>query len=627
VPNSIILSSRKEDLMNKQRNKEDVKMRNRQSIMYSIKRGSSLILVLCLFITTVLSSCVTTATTTQENATAVPTQEGETPAPAATSAEPTELPSNVTSLGRALPEDAAPRDQQVLHLLGVERKHLDVNVNLYDSAMESGAAFLWERLTMLDKNNELVPGAAESWELSEDGLTWTFHLREDGMWSDGSPVTAHDFEYAFKRGLNPENGGVWSWYYYDIKGVADYAEGVSDDWDLVGIKAIDDLTLAIETGDVILYLPLLMAFPTGAPVPEKMVEQYGMEWTTDPETCLTNSAWKLAEWTKGRRIVLELNPYYTGEYPAYLEQIIITLGAQENYFTSYQADEIDVMHANGDYQMVSPADLTVIEADTDLAEELYSSPELTTWYLFFKTTEPPFDSLEVRQAFSHAIDRETIVATTLKGVAVPAYTMLPPGMPGYNGDELKDVQNYDPTLARELLADAGYPDGEGFPDVELWLREPSTEVLATAEAIQAMLKENLGIEISIQSQEKKVYTDNLSKNEIPFSLISWAYDYIDPSDFLNLVWDSQSGRHDWENAEFDELVRAAKSERDVAERLDLYRQAEKILVEDVGAIFVWHPITYQMWKPYVLGVEPDNEGYLKILYYNTGMQSLYIAEH
>jgi ABC-type oligopeptide transport system substrate-binding subunit len=598
--------------------KEDGKMRTRQLIADSIKGGFSLTLIFCLFVTAILSACVTTA---------VPPQASETPAAAATSAGPTVLPPNVTSLGRLLPADAAPRDQQILHLLGVERKHLDVTVNLYDAAMESGAAFLWERLTMLDKNNELVPGVAESWELSDDGLTWTFHLRKDAKWSDGSPVTAHDFEYGLKRGLDPANGGVWSWYYYDIKGVPDFAEGRNSDPSSVGIRAIDDWTLEIETSDVILYLPLLMAFPTGAPVPQKMVEQYGMEWTTNPETCLTNSAWKLAEWSKGRRIVLDLNPYYSGEYPAYLEQIIITLGAQENYFPSYQAGEIDVMHASGDYQMLSPADLTVIEADPELSKELHPAPELTTWYLFFKTTEPPFDNLEVRQAFSHAIDRDTIVATTLKGVAIPAYTMLPPGMPGYNGDELKDIQNYDPARARELLADAGYPGGEGFPEIDLWLREPSTEVLATAEAIQAMLKENLGIQINIQPQEKKVYYDNLSQNEIPFSLISWAYDYIDPSDFLNLVWDSQSGRHDWENAEFDSLVRAAKSERDQTKRINLYQQAEKILVEDVGGVFVWHPITFQMWKPYVQGVEPDKEGYLKILYYNTGMQMLYIAEH
>jgi ABC-type transport system substrate-binding protein len=534
---------------------------------------------------------------------------------------------NATSLGRLLPPDAAPRDQQVMNLMAVERTHLDVNANLYDATMEAGGAFLWERLTMLDENNELIPGVAESWEQSDDGLTWTFHLREDAKWSDGSPLTAHDFEYGLIRGIDPTTGGVWSWYYYDIEGVADFAEGRSTDPGSVGIRAVDDWTLEIKTVEFIAYLPLLMAFPTGAPVPRGMVEQYGMEWTTNPETCLTNSAWKLSEWSKGRRIVLEMNPYYTGPYPAYLEEIIFTLGTQSNFFPAYQAGEIDAMHASGDWQMISPPDLRVIEADPELTDELHPSPELTTWYLFFRTTEAPFDSLKVRQAISHAIDRDTIMATTLRGVGQPAYTMLPPGMPGYQGDALRDIQNYDPALAQRLLEEAGYPGGQGFAPVDMWLREPSTEVLATAEAIQAMLSANLGIDVRIQPQEIGVYSDNLAKGEIPFSLISWAYDYIDPSDFLNLVWDSASGRHDWANAEFDRLVRAAKSERDPVERLALYRQAERILVEDVGGVFVWHPIVFQMWKPYVRGVRPDREGYLKILYYNTGMQMLYMAEH
>jgi len=531
----------------------------------------------------------------------------------------------VNSIGVVLPPDAAPPEEQVLRTMCIERRHLDVALDLYDASTSCGAAYLWERLTMLDENYNVVPGVAERWELTEDGLGWVFHLRE-AYWSDGSPVTAHDFEYALKRQLSPEAASSWAWFYYDIKNAKAYNEGKVGP-EALGVKALDDHTLLIETETFCPYLPMLMAFPSSAPVPKKMVEAHGDLWTTKPEWCLTNSTFKLEEWTKGKRIVITLNPYYKGIHKAYLEKIILYFGAPETHFPAYQAGEIDAVYCTSDATLITPADLEVIRKDPELSKEVYIFPYLGTWYIFFDTFHPPFDNLKVRQAISHSIDREAICEVALGGLGTPAYGMLPPGMPGYQGEALKDIQRYDPELARELMAEAGYPDGKGFPVMELWLRGPSTTTKAAAEMIAAMLKQNLGIEVKIRPVEKKLYSDALIRGEVDFSLISWLYDYVDPSDFLDVVWHSEKGRHEWKNDEFDRLIEAARMERDPERRLELYRQAERILVEDVGGVFLWHPMNAQMWQDYVRGLKTDRYGYTYCPYYNLGMQGLYIAKH
>ncbi len=531
------------------------------------------------------------------------------------------------SVGQELPPDAAPPHEQVLRIMGRERKHLDVTADQYNASMESGAAFLWERLVMLDENYQVVPGVADKWEPSADGKRWTFHLREDAQWSDGTPLRAQDFEYGLKRQLDPATGSTFGWFYYDVKGARGFNQGENTDPNSVGITAIDDHTLVVETEDVTPYLPMLMAFPSSSPAPKWIIEEYGSEWSINPDACLTNSTWRLLEYTKGRGMVIGLNPNYRGIHKAYLERIEVTFGTAENFFPAYQAEELDALHASGDVEMVSPADLLVIQRDPELSRELHTFPIFGTWYIFFKTSEPPFDNSIIWQAISHAIDRETLASTTLNDIAVPAYGMLPPGFPGFQGDALASLQIYDPDLAKQLMAQAGYPDGEGFPTVDMWLREPAPAEKATAEAIQNMLLENLGINVNIVSKEKQVYYSSLSENEIPMSLISWMADYIDPANFMNQVWHSETGRHDWSNEEFDHLTSEAAHEVDYNRRLQLYQQAERILVEDVGGVFVWHPLGFQMWKPYVRGIPRSKDGYEVILPYNLTMTTIYVAEH
>ena len=237
----------------------------------------------------------------------------------------------------------------------------------------------------------------------------------------------------------------------------------------------------------------------------------------------------------------------------------------------------------------------------------------TTIYLYFKTQEQPFGDLRVRQAFAHAIDRPTIVNVILKGMMIPAYTMLPLHFPGYVGDKYKDIQRYDPVLARKLLAQAGYPGGRGFPTQELWLpdAQSSSPVGQAAQAIQQMLKENLGITINIRNSEGGTYRTSMYNWEIPMSLAAFNYDFPDPQSMLGMIWRSQPrgyARHDWTNPAFDDLIDRAAGEMNPEKRMAMYDEAERILATDVGGIFLWHMKTYQLRKPWLKGFRIDKWG-------------------
>jgi ABC-type transport system substrate-binding protein len=552
--------------------------------------------------------------------TAVPTM-----APEATEEVPAEMaaatqPSPaVNKVGKVMPPDAAPLEQQVVRFLSEETKHLDISYNLYDAGRASH--ILWEPLVQNDENFEPVPAAADSWEVSEDGKTWIFHLRNNAVWSDcTTPVTAHDFEYAFQRGLHPDAANGFAWYYSDVEGVEEYNEGKLD-WEQVGFKALDDYTFAVTTKDVTPYLPKLMTYAAGSPVPRERVEQYGDQWTLSPDTILSSSAWKLVEWTRGKQIVLELNECYNGPNKPYFEKLIFKLGDESNVFTTFQAGEIDLTHH--DTPAISQADLEVIASDPQLQKSLHASPSFDVRYIFFTVSKPPFDDVKVRQAFAHAIDKELLTDTVLKGVGVTAWGMLPTTFTCYQGDALKPYQSYDPELARQLLAEAGYPNGEGFPEVEFWGRAPTSTDRAVMEAVQAMLKENLSVNVSIQAPERKVFMDAMSNREFPMGLVGWAYDYIDESDFLDVVWHSRTPRHDWVNEEFDQLTDMARPELDPAKRCELYREAERVLAEEAPAIFLWYPVANQLYNPRIKGWTPDRQGDIRIAFADLPWMGIY----
>lgn len=525
--------------------------------------------------------------------------------------------------GRELPADAAPLDQQVLTLPCQEGKYLDVAASFYEAGKSCGGVMMWERLVMLDENSNVVPGAADKWEQSADGLSWTFHLRDGVKWSDGSPLVAKDFEFALKRQLDPKTGSGFTWFYSDIKNANDVAEGkVSPDE--LGIKATDDKTLVIETNGMIPYMPQIMAYPSSGPVPQAMVEKYGDKWSIDPATCLTNGPWKLSEYSAGRQVVLDPNPNYVGLYQPYIEKLIFKPSSGTTDFPAYQADEVDALFADQDTTPITPTDYKMIIADPRLRRELYAYPYFATRYLFFDATVKPWDDVKVRQAIGHAIDRQTLIDVIYDGLGSPAYSMLPVGFPAYK--PLEETQKFDVDLAKKLLAEAGYPDGAGFPEVTLWFRNDEEAKTLTCTMIQSMLKENLGINVKLQPVEKQVFNTTFAEGGIDFGLHNWEFDYIDPSNFLN-VWNPELGRHkDWNNATYNELTNKAAGETDPAKRMKMYEDANQLLSEDAGGVFLYHWGHAQMWKAKVKGISKDTLGYMRVPYYYLGFQSLYIGQ-
>lgn len=531
----------------------------------------------------------------------------------------------VNSIGKELPADTAPPAQQVLRMMGRDSKYYDMSLSQYDSSWPQEMMF--EGLGRLTKDHNAVPGAADRWETT-DGKVWRFYLRKDAKWSDGTPVTAKDFEFAFLRRLDLKTGYDFAWFYMDIKNAKGFNSGKITDPKEVGVRALDDYTLEMELEGPTPYWPLIVSFRTSGPVPKHIVEKVGNDWSTNPATLISNGPYKIDKWEKGRRFELVLDPLYNGPHKGYLERFTKTFGEWDNYFPAYEAGENESII---DIAALSPGNLARVENDPVMSKELHKYTDFLTWYIFFQTKKPPFDNLKVRQAFSHAIDRDTLCKTAMASQGVPAYGMLPPGYPGNQGDKLNGIQNYDVAQAKRLLAEAGFPDGKGFPTIDMWLRNPTAQIKMAAETIQAMYKENLGVNINVKPQEQKIYMDGMRAYAMPMSLISYEYDYVDPSNLLGGVWHSveKGGRHDWASPAFDKLVDDAKGLMDTQKRLEMYNEAERILVSDVGGVFVWHPIRILIWKSYLKGdsISKNKAGVESWTVGNNPVPYIYVAKH
>lgn len=499
-----------------------------------------------------------------------------------------------------MPPDAAPLDQQNYRFLVIEPSTLDANIAIYQA--QSGL-FPFEGLGRLNHNFELVPAAAERWESNEAGDKWTFYLRKDGKWSDGRPVTAQDFEYTFKRAIDPVSANVYAFFYYPIKGAKAFNQGKTKDRDSVGVTAIDEHTLVIETEGPCPYLPQLTAFTGSGAVPQWQVEKYGPKWT-EPENCVTNSSFMVESWDHGRKMEYVLNPHYNGPFKAYLERVTaIFIGAETDAgHLPYEEGEVD-------YQVVTSREVPALRGNPELRDQLHVYSTFRTRFLIFDDQKKPYSDLRVRQAISHAIDREVLANVVMQGTASAAYTMLPPGFPADAGNTLDDIQRYDPELGRKLLTEAGYPDGRGFPKKEMVLR--GTEMKQEAQAIQQMLKDNLNIDLPIKILEARAYSTALMQWEMPLSLGGFSQDFPDPHNMLSMVWRSQSkpfGRQPWKNEAFDRLVDGAAIEMNHEKRMGMYAEAQKILVEDVGAVFLFYQNEASLRKPWLKGIKENNIG-------------------
>jgi ABC-type transport system substrate-binding protein len=551
------------------------------------------------------------------------------PAPTEPAAPAAPVGPKVEGKHRELPADAAPLDQQVIRWMIEEQRYIASGIGGYAVMWDVANAFN-NNLVEYDNDWNYEPGQAESWEVSEDGTVYTYHLRPGLTWSDGTPLTANDYVTHFKVQLDPENATSVGWFFYDMVNAEAVNHGEMP-VDELGIKAIDDLTLEITLKQTTPYWNTLMAYMDSQAYAKHMWDKYGDIYYTAPENSALSGYWKIGEWTKGKELILEARDDYVGAHPGYLQRIELLFGEPTAQFAAYQNDEIDVIA-----DITAPGDIAAIMNDAELSKDHHTFSAWVDWYVLFHTQDGPFKDLNARKAIAHAIDRDAIVNGPLRDAAIPGYTVIPPGFPGNQADneEIRQIQRFDPDLARKYLSDAGHPNGEGFPPIEIWLRGTGGAIVqqkAAAEALQAMWKDILGLTVEIRPEEPKIYMDNMGSYQIPITLISWGFDFADPIDMVGIPFRSKfpnlGGRLDWVNEEFDKLIDQGAPEANLEKRYKIFQEAEKILLEDCGAVMVWHPISHQLWKPWVKGITENASGVVEWNLTKNELPNIYIGKH
>jgi len=509
------------------------------------------------------------------------------------------------ALGVTLPADALPLEKQyVLEPIGeVGGGYGHIMESLYNRAFEHFGGT--EPLTSLDINLQVYPVACESWQVSEDGLYWDFKLRKELVFSDGKPITAHDWVFTLRRAMS--SGYDFGWFYFDIKNAVKVYNGELPPEEL-GIEAVDDYTLRIYTEKPTPYLPALGVW--FAVAPKHAYEQYGENWALDPQKYISSGPFILTKFERGVGHKWELNPNYKGIRRPYIVEI-----REENLpkgLPAYIAGDIQRISIDAN----SPAgERALVNANPILRTESHPQPPTNTDYIGFNTLPgkfPPLDNPDVRLALCKAIDKETLVSEIFQGFAEPAWGILPKGFPNYIGEQLKELDPnvYDPEAARQLLAKAGYPDGKGFPVFGMWIRQPDASRMALCEAIQARWKENLGITVELRPSDFQSFTDTAFKQKnAPIYFVNYSLDYYDPATFLNIF--RTGGRHPHEDPEWTAFYDEANAIMDPEKRFALLQEAEKRLVLSVAYYFVESPFGIMLWPCNLKGetVQPNKDGY------------------
>jgi oligopeptide transport system substrate-binding protein len=438
---------------------------------------------------------------------------------------------------------------------------------------------------------EVVPDVARSWEVLDGGRKYVFHLRDDAVWSDGMPVTAGDFEYAWKRGLDPVTRLPAANQLYDIKGAKAFHQGEGRRED-VGVRALDEVTLVVELEEPTGHFLYLLANVTAYPVPRHVVEAHGEAWA-EAENIATNGPFRLDAWQRGESMVLVRNPEYHGRFKGNMQRVELSfLAGWPDILEKYEADSLDT--ANITYFPVVEVD----RARQRYAGEYLSRPLLTAVYVGFDVRQPPFDDVRVRRAFVHATDRETLADVGMRGCFVPATGgFIPAGMPGHSpGIGLP----YDPERARQLLAEAGYPEGRGFPSVEALVPPVGLES-ESSKYLRAQWRENLGIEVLWEQMDWAMFWERKRKQTPHMFRFGLYANYPDPDCFLRQYfhWPPIGFMTGWRNELYEGLVGEARRVTNQGERMQLYGQADRMIVEEAPVLPLFHWRLHLLVKPWV----------------------------
>jgi oligopeptide transport system substrate-binding protein len=505
--------------------------------------------------------------------------------------------------------------EQILHVgNGAEPESVDPHVAIAYSDQRLLAA-LFEGLCATDEpSSQPVPGAAERWEVSADGLTWTFHLRAGLQWSNGEPLTADDFIQSWRRNLAPAFGSGYAYLLFPIKNAEAFNGGKLTDPAALGLAAPDPRTLVVTLERPTPYLPSLTAATPWYPINPRVVARFGAltdrtgVWTR-PENFVGNGPFVLKEWTPGSRLVVARNPRYWDAAAVRLNGIVF-----------YPIENPDVEERNfraGQLHLTNNLPLSKIPAyRASDAAKLRSDLFLQVYFLRFNVTKPPFDNPKVRRALALAIDRDSISRNLLHGSRAPADHFVPPHTAGY--DSRAHVAQ-DLAEARRLLAAAGYPGGEGLPVFELQVRNDEFQP-KMIEAVQAMWQRELGVRISIALLEQKVMIQNQQTLNFTIGANGWVADFADPVTFLDIfVTGGGNSWTGWSNPEYDRLIAGAARTLDPAARYEIFQQAEAILLEQAPVIplvfgarnFLIDPAV-KGWEPAPIGIYQYKKVYLQV---------------
>ncbi|WP_059052165.1 peptide ABC transporter substrate-binding protein [Paenibacillus senegalimassiliensis] len=479
-----------------------------------------------------------------------------------------------------------------------------------DSQANTVLNLMYDGLTRMDESGQSLPGAAESWEI--DGAKYTFHLRQDGVWSNGDPVTANDFVFAWERVLNPNTTPAppYSYQLYYIKNAEQYNGGEITDFSQVGVKAVDDYTLEVELVTPTPYFLGLTSFYTFFPVHQSVKDDE--KWAVDQSKMIVNGEFTLTSWIKGQTIELTKSESYWDKDNIKLNKINMSIvNSSATELASYQNGELDrAGHPNGEI----PTDQIPILKD-QLKDELQIKGTASTYYYEFNVTAAPFDNAKIRKAFSMAIDRQLIVDKVTLGGQIPAFGFVPPGIKGLNDEfrtESKDSELFGENVeeAKKLLEEGMQEEGyTTLPAITL-IYNSSEAHKKIALAITDMWKNNLGVDVKTENQEWAVFLENRQSGNYQVARAGWVADYNDPMTFLDM-WVTDGGNNDafFSNAEYDKLIQEAKTSEDLAKRQENFVKAEQILIRDEQVLMpVYYYTSVSATKPNLKGAVLDYSG-------------------
>jgi oligopeptide transport system substrate-binding protein len=500
---------------------------------------------------------------------------------------------------RETPVQAGNRDQTLHRGIGYEVTELDPHL-VTGIAEGEVLRTLFEGLVTEDPVDlHPVPGVAERWDISPDGLIYTFHLRANARWSDGTALTAQDFVGSYRRILSPGLGAEYANMLYILQGAEAFHKGASKDFAQVGAKALDPRTLQLTLEHPAAYFLALVVNPPWHPVPIAAIEKHGPAdrrgnpWTR-PEKIISNGPFVLKKWQQNQVIAVEKSPHYWDAARVQLKGV--------HFYPVESVDAEERMFRAGQLHITETVPISKIDAyRRDAPQQIRSDPYLNTYFYRFNVRRPPFTDVRIRRALALAVDRDAIVKKILRGGETAAHAFTPPGMGGYVPAAKMPS---DLAAARQLLKDAGYEGGKGLPPIEVLFNTSENHRLI-AEALQEMWRRDLGVDVRLVNQENKVVLASRRAGDYQILRSNWVGDYLDPSTFLD-IFRSDSGNNytGWSNAEYDAALFAAARTADPAARHALFQKAEAILIDHAPIIPIYYFTHTFLKQPSVQGWNP-----------------------